>query len=86
MTHLSPISGEIDIMEARGNGPAYPAQYALHFFIYFPVSALLTETVSLQRHRLRSRIVKLGSIDVAERRVEDVRRASLLWVSRGIWT
>jgi hypothetical protein len=22
----SPISGEIDIMEARGNGPAYPAQ------------------------------------------------------------
>ena len=24
----SPISGEIDIMEARGNGPAYPAQYA----------------------------------------------------------
>jgi hypothetical protein len=40
MTHLSPISGEIDIMEARGNGPAYPAQYALHFFIYFPVSAL----------------------------------------------
>jgi hypothetical protein len=27
----------------------------------------------LQRHRLRSRIVELGSIDVAERRVEDVR-------------
>jgi len=64
-------SGEIDIMEARGNGPAYPAQYAAHFH-YFR-SALLTETVSLQRYRLRSRIVELGSIDVAERRVEDVR-------------
>ena len=25
---LTYISGEIDIMEARGNGPAYPAQYA----------------------------------------------------------
>jgi hypothetical protein len=43
------------------------------FFIHHFRSALLTETVSLQRHRLRSRIVKLGSIDVAERRVEDVR-------------
>ena len=25
---LTHISGEIDIMEARGNGPTYPAQYA----------------------------------------------------------
>jgi hypothetical protein len=57
-------------MEARGNGPTYPAQYAV--FIT-SVLRFLTETVSLQRHRLRSRIVKLGSIDVAERRVEDVR-------------
>ena len=30
----SPISGEIDIMEARGNGPAYPAQYAELFFTF----------------------------------------------------
>ena len=60
-------------MEARGNGPAYPAQYALHFFPNTSVPRFLTETVSLQRHRLRSRIVKLGSIDVVERRVEDVR-------------
>jgi hypothetical protein len=65
-------------MEARGNGPAYPAQYAetslsLFFFSLFSVPLFLTETLSLQRHRLRSRIVKLGSTDVAERRVEDVR-------------
>ena len=69
----SPISGEIDIMEARGNGPAYPAQYAVFILSSPSVPRFLTETISLQRHRLRSRIVKLGSIDVAERRVEDVR-------------
>ena len=40
MTHL--ISGEIDIMEARGNGPEYPAQYADSFIDSVP---LLTETV-----------------------------------------
>ena len=33
----SPLSGEIDIVEARGNSPAYPAQYAelpsaFHYF------------------------------------------------------
>lgn len=45
-----------------------------HTFLFItPVPRFLTETVSLQRHRLCSRIVKLGSIDVAERRVEDVR-------------
>ena len=33
----------------------------------------LTETASLQRHQLRSRIIELGSADVAERCLEDVR-------------
>jgi hypothetical protein len=31
--YASPVSGEIDIMEARGNGPAYPAQYAERLMI-----------------------------------------------------
>ena len=42
LTEIS-ISGEIDIMESRGNGPAYPAQYAqcaelpftLHYVLLF---------------------------------------------------
>ena len=68
MTHLT-TSGEIDIMESRGNDPTYPAQYAS---LSTPV-LLLTETVSLQRYRLRPRLIKLGSIDLAKRCVEDVR-------------
>jgi hypothetical protein len=67
----SPISGEIDLMEARGNDPTYPAQYAERLSL-FPPFPLLTETVFLQRHRRRSRVVELGSTDMAERCVEDV--------------
>ena len=51
---------------------ARPIPHSTQNFPSLPFRAFLTEAVSLQRHRLRSRIVKLGSIDVAERRVEDV--------------
>jgi hypothetical protein len=32
---ISSISGEIDLMESRGNGPTYPAQYATCLFSFF---------------------------------------------------
>jgi hypothetical protein len=68
----SSISGEIDIIEARGNGPKYPAQYArpTQPSRRFP---RLTEAVSLQRHQLRSRILELGPTDMAECCLEDLR-------------
>ena len=58
--------------------PAATARHTPHSmqnFFLTSVPCFLTETDSfnLQRHRLRSRIVELGSIDVAECRVEDVR-------------
>jgi hypothetical protein len=36
----SSISGEIDIMEARGNGPSYPAQYGPTHLFCFSISFL----------------------------------------------
>lgn len=59
--------------------PAETARHIPHSMQNFPspfinsVPRMLTETVCLQRYRLRSGFVELGSIDVAERRVEDVR-------------
>jgi hypothetical protein len=60
-------------MESRGNGPQYPAQYAERPLFISPVPVLTERLPFLQRRRLRSRVVELGSADVAERRVEDVR-------------
>lgn len=71
-TFVSHLIGEIDIMEARGNGPSYPKQYVR--------TSIFTRTFywrALQRFRLRPRVVKLGSTYMAERRFENVWMVAL---------
>jgi hypothetical protein len=58
-------------MESRGNGPTYPEQYGNMSFRVFSVLPLIKTT--LQRSQLRSRLIELGSADLPECRLQDIR-------------
>ena len=69
--------GEIDIMEARGNGYKYTHQSDLFFFFQMLCARLLMPGCShTQGTGLDSSLVELGTYNVAQRRGEDVWRVA----------
>jgi hypothetical protein len=61
-------SGEIDIMEARGNAPSYPFQYA----IVMRAPHAFRVLILAQGYQLRPRLFELGSYLLVKRGLEDI--------------